>query len=834
MTWGDMHHVAISGEPGIGKSRIAQTIVERLSGEPLTRLSYFCSPHHQDSALYPSITQLERAAGFRRDDTDEQRLDKLEAMLAQGTNDLSGAAPLLAVLLSIPAGDRYPPLNLTPQKQKEKTLKALLAQVEGLAARQPVLMVYEDVHWSDPTTRESLDLLIDRVPTLRALVIITFRPEFMPPWVGRSHVTLLSLNRLTPRRRAEMIMQVTGGKALPKEIADQIINRTDGVPLFIEELTKAVVESGVLTDTGDRYTMVEALPPLAIPTSLNASLLARLDRFAPTREIVQIAAALGRQFSHELISAVATMPKQQLDKALAQLVHAELIFQRGTPPDAEYTFKHALVQEAAYGTLLRSPRHQLHARIAATLEDQFPEIVLAQPALLAQHCAEAGLVKQAVDYWLKAGQQAVARSAMTEAVAQLHKGLDLLATLPNSRWRRQQELDLLLALGRALIAAKGYAAPAVGEAHARAELLAEQLDRSDCLGSLLYRQWAFHLIRSELGPALSLAERIERIGHARVGVAPQSLGQLAHGLTRFHLGEFVAARALLERCHGLSDPAHRAIYAAVTTVDPHVLMLVFLAWTLTYLGYIDQRCSRINEALTEARQLGHAYTLGFVLSGAAFIESDVTGSPHEEQRYAEEMLDLANEHGFPFWLAWGHVHRGWSLTALGQAQEGLTLIANGLAMYRATGAVQFTPWILMRLAEAHARLGQQIEGLNCLTEAAQIIEATDERHDEAELHRLRGDLLNAAGDRPAAEQSYHQALAVAERQSAKLFELQAATSLARFWRDQGKRTEARDLLAPVYGWFTEGFDTPVLQEAKALIDQLFASVKCSSTLVANS
>jgi AAA ATPase domain/Adenylate and Guanylate cyclase catalytic domain len=421
---GDGCVVLVAGEPGIGKSRIAETILERLSNEPHTRLRYFCSPHHQHSALHPSIMQLERAAGLRRDDSDEQRLDKLEAVLAQGTDDLSEAVPLLAELLSIPTGYRYPLLDLTPQKRKEKTLHAQVAQVEGLAARRPVLMVYEDMHWSDPTTRESLDLLIDRVPTLRILAIITFRPEYLPPWVGHPHVTMLALNRLPPRRRAEMIMQVTGGKALPREIADQIVDRPDGVPLFIEELTKAVVESGMLTDAGDRYTVAGALPPLAIPATLNASLLARLDRMAPVREVAQIAAALGRRFSHELISAVATMPKQQLDDALALLVRAELIFRRGTPPDAEYTFKHALVQDAAYATLLRSRRLQLHVRISATLEGQFPEIVETQPELLARHCAEASLVEKAVGYWLKAGQRAITRWAMTEAAAQLRKGLD--------------------------------------------------------------------------------------------------------------------------------------------------------------------------------------------------------------------------------------------------------------------------------------------------------------------------------------------------------------------------------------------------------------------------
>jgi class 3 adenylate cyclase len=476
---GDGCVVLIAGEPGIGKSRIVETIAGRLSNEPHTRVRYFCSPHHQDSALYPSIAQLERAAGFRRDDTDEQRLDKLEAVLALGTNDLSEAAPLLADLLSIPKGDRYPALSLTPQKRKEKTLHTQLAQVEGLASRQPVLLVFEDVQWSDPTTRESLDLLIDRVPALRVLGIITFRPEFTPPWVGRPQVTLLSLSRLGPRQSAEMIARLTGGKPLPQEIVDQIVDRTDGVPLFIEELTKAVIESGVLTDLGDRFTMLQPLPPLAIPTSLNASLLARLDRLAPAREVAQIAAVLGRQFSHELISAVATVPKQQLDDALAQLVNAELIFRRGMPPDAEYIFKHALVQGAAYGTLLRGRRQQIHARIVKVLESQFLEIVVAQPQLMAQHCTEAGLITEAIGYWIEAGRLSFTRSATVEAGLQLRKGLALLSSLVESPGRQRQELDLLTTLGAVEIYSKGEGAPTTWEAIVRARTLCDQLsDRS--------------------------------------------------------------------------------------------------------------------------------------------------------------------------------------------------------------------------------------------------------------------------------------------------------------------------------------------------------------------
>jgi class 3 adenylate cyclase len=424
--------VLVSGEPGIGKSRLAQTLLERLAGEPHTRLRLYCSPHHQDSALYPTTTQLERAAAFRREDTAEQRLDKLEAVLALAIGDLGEAAPLLAALLSLPTGDRYPPLNFTPQKQKEKPLQALVAQVKALASRQPVLLLFEDAQWSDPTSLELLDLIVDRVSTLRVLLIVTFRPEFTPPWTGRPQVTSLGLNRLAPRQRAEMIAGVTGGKALPKEITDQIIDRTDGVPLFVEELTKAVVEGGMLSDAGDRYKATGSLRPLAIPATLQASLLARLDRLAPVREVAQIGAALGRQFTHEMIAAVASTPPTQLDNALAQLVGAELIYRRGSPPDAEYTFKHALVQDAAYSTLLHSRRQQLHADIAAVLEARFPEIVAAQPALLAHHCEEGSLTDKAVEYWLAAGQRAWGRSATAEAVALLPAGWRWLPPYPTA------------------------------------------------------------------------------------------------------------------------------------------------------------------------------------------------------------------------------------------------------------------------------------------------------------------------------------------------------------------------------------------------------------------
>jgi class 3 adenylate cyclase/tetratricopeptide (TPR) repeat protein len=803
--------VLVSGEPGIGKSRLAQTLVEQLSGEPHTRLRLFCSPHHPESALHPTITQLERAAGFRREDTADQRLDKLEAVLCQAASDLGEAAPLIAAMLSLPTSERYPPLDLTPQKQKEKTLQALVAQVEGLAARQPVLMLVEDAHWSDPTSLDLLDLIIDRVSALRVLLIITYRPEFSPPWAGRPQVTSLGLNRLAPRQGAEMITGVTGGRALPKEITDQIIDRSDGVPLFVEELTKAVVESGMLTDAGDRYTRTGPMAALAIPASLQASLLARLDRLAPAREVVQIGAALGRQFSHELIAVVAPMPQRQLDDVLAQLVGAELIYRRGIPPDAEYTFKHVLVQDAAYSTLLRSRRRQLHARIVATLEDRFPEIVVAQPALLAHHCEEAGLSENAVAYWLAAGRQAWAHSATAEAVALLRRGLALIPALPDDDRRRETELDLLIALRPPLGQSKGLAAAEVGQALARARALAEAVDRPEQLIALLWGQGLFHTYRSEHTRALAIAEQMENIGEARYDFGAKLRGRLLRGWTCYLLGEFVAGRALQEECLDIADPARRVI-----SRDTHALALGVLASTLAILGYLDQAHSRLNEALAASRKLGHPYTTGAVVAQAG---TGFDRSP-ELQRWAEELLALATEHGFPLFAAWATTFRGRSLCALGQALDGHALLAEGLASIRATGAVTWTPTPLAWLAEACAALGQPDAALNHLDEAAQLIAATGERFYEAELHRVRGDLLYAAADRSAGERSYRRAIAVADRQGAKLLQLRAVASLARFWREEGKRTQARGLLAPVYGWFTEGFGTPVLQEAKALLAEL--------------
>jgi predicted ATPase len=810
--------VLVSGEPGIGKSRLAQSLLEQLAGEPHTRLRSFCSPHHQESALYPTITQLERAAGFRREDTAEQRLDKLEAVLAQATNDISEAAPLLAALLSLPTGDRYALLDLAPQKQKEKTLQALVAQVEGLAARLPVLMLFEDAQWSDPTSLELYDLIIDRVPALRVLLIVTFRPEFAPPWTGRPHVTSLTLNRLPRRQRAEMIAGITGGKALPDEIAAQIIDRTDGVPLFVEELTKAVVESGMLTDAGDRHTAATPATPLAIPASLQASLLARLDRLAPAREVAQIGAALGRQFSHELIGAVAAMPPAQLDDALAQLVGAELIYRRGTPPDAEYTFKHALVQDAAYSTLLRSRRQQLHARIAATLEDRFPEMVAAQPALLAHHCTDAGLPEKAVAYWLTAGRQAWGRSATVEAVALLRRGLALVPALPEGDRRREAELDLQVALGRALIMNRSWGAPELDEVHSRTRELALTLNRPRAVLFSLWGQWTDHWARADLKRARRLAAELRELGDATGDLATQMLGCDAEGLTCFNLGEFTASRQYLEKALALYDPAHRPSYAELLPNDALVQLRLHSSWPLACLGHLDRALSQRDAALEEARRLSHPPTLAFATPWLAGSLARL--DPGSLLDYADELLALATEHSLGFYRTLALIFRGSSLAALGRADEGIPLLNAGLAGWHELGLRVHRPCFLALLGDAYRMAGQWQAAFQHFAEARRLAEETEDQWYQAETLRLTGESLAATGDRTGAEASYHEAIAIAQQQSAKLWELGAAISLARLWRDQDRRTEAHALLAPVYAWFTEGFGTPVVQEAKALLDEL--------------
>jgi class 3 adenylate cyclase/predicted ATPase len=796
--------VLISGEPGIGKSRIAAALAERLHGKPHVRLRYFCSPYYQDSALYPFIEQLSRAASFTPDDSPTVRLEKLESLLFRAAPPGEDVA-LIADLLSLPNSERHPLPSLSPQRKKERTLEALLRQLVGLAREQPVIMVFEDAHWIDPTSRELLDLIVEQAGGLPVLLLVTFRSEFQPPWTGQPQVTTLTLNRLDRRDRTVLVEQIALGKALPDEVVGQIADRTDGVPLFVEELTKSVLESGV--------------PLVGIPITLHDSLMARLDRLSSVRRVAQIGAAIGREFSYQLLRAVSHVPDEELQTALARLVASGLVFQRGTPPDAVYAFKHALVQDAAHASLLRSSRQQLHAQIAEALEAHSPEIMENQPELLAQHYAEAGLAERAIACWGKAGRRSAARSAMPEAAAQFQKGLDQLALLPDSPERQRQELESHIALGAALMLAKGFAAPETGQVYVRARELWEQLGSPAQFVYVPYGQSFYHQIRGELGLAQRLDEDLLRLSRQRNDAAGLVLGHVSSGRTLFYLGRFALSRSHLEAVLALYDPdSHRPLVHQVG-IHPDVNSQAVLGIVLFCLGFPDQALARSSAAIAEPRGLAHTASLASSLGLASVLLSLVGDSATLSER-ADENVAVAAEQGFPFWRAQGNLYRGLIKVKNGEVAEGMSLLRSGLIALRATGAESWMPHYIALLAKACESAGQVEEGLTLSDEALQIIETTRAHWLAAELNRLKGQLLLRQGHCVAAEELYRRALSIAEGQEAKLWELRASASLARLRRDQGRRAEARDLLAPVYGWFTEGFGTPDLKEAKALLDEL--------------
>jgi len=796
--------VLVSGEPGIGKSRLAAALEEHLFAEPHIRLGYFCSPYHQDSALYPFIDQLGRAAGFARDDPAGAKLQKLEALLALVAPPDEDLA-FFADLMSLPASERHPLPNLSPQRKKERTLEALLRQLEGLAREHPVLMVFEDAHWIDPTSRELLDLTVERVGSRPVLLIVTFRPEFRPPWTGQPQVTMLALNRLDRRDRTVLAEQIAGGKALPEEVVAQIVERTDGVPLFVEELTKSVLESGVT--------------PLGIPTTLHDSLMARLDRLGSVKRVAQTGAAIGREFSYELLRAVSRPPEDELQASLALLVASELVFQRGTLPDAVYSFKHALVQDAAHGSLLRSARRQLHAQIADALEAHSPKLIDSQPELLAQHYAEAGLVEKSVACWSKAGQRSASRSAMAEAAAQLYKGLDQLALLPDNRERQRQELELRIGLAASLQAVKGQAALETGDAYARARELWEQLGSPSEFLQVPYGQSRYHVNRGELDLAQRLDEDLLRLSRQRNDSGGLVLGHTSFGVGLFYTGRHAVSQSHLEKAIAQYDPISHCSLVRQTGTRPDVQAQAVLGSVLFCLGYPDRALARSNAAIAEARRLAHPPTLAQSLANGARLLS-LVGDNAALGNWVDQLIAVTTAQGFAHWGAQGTIYRGWVKVMNGDLAEGISLLRSGSTASRATGAELWMPYYIALLARACEFGGQIEEAVTRLDDALQMVERTGERWFLAELYRQKGELLLRQGHSEAAEELYRKALSIAEGQEAKLWELRAAVSLTRLSRDQGRRAEARDLLAPVYDWFTEGFKTADLKEAKGLLDEL--------------
>jgi class 3 adenylate cyclase/predicted ATPase len=814
--------VLIAGEPGIGKSRIVAELEERLRVEPHLRLRYFCSPYRQNSALFPVIDHLGRAAGFARDDPPAAELNKLKALLASSVTPQEDMA-LLADLLSLPALEPTPLPSLSPQRKKERTIEALLHQLEGSAAREPVVMVFEDVHWIDPTSRELLDFTVERIRSLPVLLIVTFRPEFQPPWIGQPRVTMLALNRLDQRDRTALVEQIAGGKALPNDVVTQIADRTDGVPLFVEELTKSVLESGLLREESDRYILDGALPPFAIPASLHDSLLARLDRLCSLKLVAQIGAAIGREFSYMLLRAVSRLSDAELVTALDRLVASELVFQRGTPPDAVYAFKHALVQDTAYSSLLRGSRRQLHAHIAEALQNQFPELMHNQSELLAQHYGEAGLTTKSASCWSEAGHRSVSRSAMAEAAAQFRKALDQLMMLPDNPERRRKELELWSALGAVLNAVKGAAAPETGEAYTRARELWEQLDCPSEFLQVPFGQSRYHLYRGQFELAQPLAEDLLRMSRNRNDYGALILGHFSSGRNLMFVGRLASARSHLEEVVAVYDPVSQPALVHQAGTHPHINSKAYLGIVLFCLGFPGEALEQSNSAIAEARRLAHPPSLAASLSLGAILLS-LDGNDALFGRRADELAAVATEQSFPYWRAQGAAYRGWVKVKAGDVAEGISLLRSGLSAFRGTGAEMWMSYYTALLARAYEIAGEIEDSLAVSNDALQIVEGTGELWFAAELNRYKGQLLQRQGHSEAAEELYRKALSIAVEQGAKLWELRAAATLARLRLKQGRLAEAHDLLAPIYGWFTQDFDRPDLQEAKVLLETLIAAL----------
>ncbi|MEE9281701.1 MAG: AAA family ATPase [Myxococcota bacterium] len=816
---GEGQAVLVSGEAGLGKSRLVEEFRLQLSETPHSWLECRCSSYMQNSALFPLIELLKQGLGYREEDGPEEKLERLEQGVRVSGLTPAEVVPLLAPLLSVPLPDRYAAPGLDSQQRRARTLEALVAWILALGERQPVLMLCEDLQWSDPSTVELLGLLLEQLPTAPVLTVLTFRPDFAPPWRARSHVTSVLLNRLTRRHARDMLAAITPGPSLPEQVVDRIVARADGVPMFIEELSKMVLESGLLAERGGTYELTGELEDSAVPATLHDSLMARLDRLSAAKEVAQVAAVLGRDFTYELLSEVAPLQEAALRQGLERLVDAELLFQRGSPPTSSYSFKHALVQDAAYQSLLKSRRRELHRGIATALEQRSRRGQEVPPELLAHHFDEAGLAQQAVAFYRAAGERAEERSANAEAAAHLERGLHLLETLPETDERAREELTLLLALGVALQATRGFGAPEVGRVYSRARALCDALGEERQLFPALWGQWAF--FDQESGSAEANRQASELLDLARRAREPGLILQAhhAHWTTAFMYGDLSSAKEHVERGLEIYRPTdHHVQTLQYGNHDPGVCARFHNAWALWLLGYADQARDESSRAVELSQELDHPHSIAWSLRTRMFVEQcrrDVAGA----EQSAAALIQLASVQGFSVPLAFGRCVAGWARASAGEVDDGIKALHEGLASLQERGA-KFWQYALALLAECYGQAGRAADGLRVLADEEPRLRTLGAHFYEAELQRIRGELMGLAGEREAPEAAFRQAGETARRQGARALELRAATSLSRLLAGAGRADEARDALAPAYGWFSEGLDTADLREATELLAAL--------------
>jgi predicted ATPase/class 3 adenylate cyclase len=797
---GEGQVVFIVGEAGIGKSRLVRTLREHLLGQPHIWVECAGSPYFANSPFHAITDMLRQALVWKLEVPVEEMVRRLEQSLTVAGVNLTEAVPLVAPLLELPVPEHYPALLVTPEARRKKLLSTLVTWLFGLSRLQPIVVVLEDLHWVDPSTVELQSLFVVQGANVPILFVYTARPEFRAPWPLRAHHAQITLNRLGRKYVRQMIEQLAARSQPLGEIVEQMVARADGVPLFVEELTKAVVEAGA-----------EAAAH-GIPDTLNDSLMARLDRMGPAKEVAQTAAVLGREFSYPLLHALSPLSESDLEAALQVLADAELVHVQGLPPDAKYVFKHALVQEAAYESLLKSRRRELHRQVVEVLNARFPQIAQSQPELLAHHYTEAGNIGDAVAAWQQAGEQALAQQAYGEAIAHLRRGLTVLAGLSDGADRTARELALQMPLGQALLVSKGYAAPEAQAPFARARELASSADDPQLVVLVLVGLWTSALTRGEFAVARELASELLTLAEKNGARASRSFAHAVLGTTKYHLGELLAAREHLAQSLSLYDSTDHAR----GQLDPGVHAMSYAAWCAWQLGFADEAVQHVERVLQHAHALDRPYESAFARFFASVLHV-FRRQPEPARREAETLIALGSEQQFPLFMGWGELVRGWALAHDGQPDEGTAIARDGLSRLLATGERLGNSFFFVCVAECYQQAGAIKQAREVVDDA--LVGGADVEIYDTELHRLRGDLLAIAGD-DGAQESYHHAIRLARQQGAKFYELRAATSLARLWKAQGKRSEARELLAPVYDWFTEGFDTQDLIDAKALLEEL--------------
>jgi class 3 adenylate cyclase/tetratricopeptide (TPR) repeat protein len=820
---GEGQVVLLCGEAGIGKSCLAVHLRDQLVREDSQTVQLQCSPYHTNTALYPVIHCLQQAVALTREDDAHTQREKLDTFADSISIDSQTTVALLAELLSIPGDAQHPFLTMSSDKRKDMTLEALVQQLQRLADGCPTLFIVEDAHWLDPTTMDLLTRVIDRIQRMRVLLLITFRPDFKPVWSEYGHVTFLTLNRLPRRQSAELLAAMTGGRVIPPEVQQTILAKADGVPLYIAALTENLLDVGLLAEGTNSGALGVPLIQLSIPDSLQALLMERIDRLGPAKEIIQVGAAIGREFSYELLRKIVDVTQAELQNALHSLGASGLIFQEGEIPDAKFMFRHALIQDAAYSTLPKKSRRVLHTRIAKTLESRFAERVSSEPELLGYHYEQAGLVEPAVQYWRLAAQRDVARSANIEALSHFDRALDVVKNLPAGPERDQVELNLLIARGAPLLSLKGYASDDIEHNYLRASSLSQGKPDSEQYFLSMWGLWVFHLVRGPLVKACSLAEDL--LSWATHKQNPDLLIR-AHesvGSTYSFLGRFDEAKAHLQEARVLYDPHRNASQVLPYTQDPGITARIMLARVLWVLGELDQVETLLTEAIAMARELEHPFTIAFTLVTASWVYSTLH-DPQQTLRLTEEAIELSAKYSFEVPLAWAMSFQGWALAEQGE-KKGIERLVEGLSAAQRSKASLNHTYTLSLLAEKHLRKQQITDGLLVIQQAQELAAVQGELCWQAELLRLKGELLLAQSDHliGEAEQCFIEALEIAQTQHATMLELRAATSMARLLRKVNKPDMAKHTLSSVRSKFGEHRANPDVRDAQAILDQLAAA-----------